>query len=132
MSDLDDRLRSLDRTIQRLLAATDAQPDGMLFHDCASQITFCNRGFEKITGYMRRELIGTNLSLMIPGDVKHPHGEDMHQHVIADQSYRVISPLGDVPLVRKTGETIRVKVERFIVTIEDSIEFGGWVRPLGP
>ncbi len=57
---------------QRLRAAFEAAPNGMLMIDASRRIVICNRQIESTFGYSRDELTGSTIETLVPDDFR-PH-----------------------------------------------------------
>ncbi|MDP8242605.1 MAG: diguanylate cyclase [Candidatus Hinthialibacter antarcticus] len=85
--------------------------DGVYFVDCDRQITYWNKGAERITGFMSDEVIGSkcfdNLLNHVDGEgTQLCHGKCPLAYCIEDQKYRE----ADVFLHHKNGHRVPVKV----------------------
>ncbi|MFN8652128.1 MAG: PAS domain S-box protein [Gemmatimonadales bacterium] len=62
------------RTVeQRLRAAVESAPSGLLMTDGAGRIVLVNREIERLFGYSREELLGQSVELLVPERFRGPH-----------------------------------------------------------
>ncbi|HEY0097411.1 MAG TPA: ATP-binding protein [Pyrinomonadaceae bacterium] len=65
----------------RFLTFAESAADAIIVIDAASDIRFINRAAEKIFGYPVHELLGRNLTILMPGYLRHVHREGLAQYL---------------------------------------------------
>jgi hypothetical protein len=58
---------------QRLRAAVESAPSGLLMTDAAGRIVLVNREIERLFGYSREELLGLQVDTLVPDRFRGPH-----------------------------------------------------------
>lgn len=58
---------------QRLRAAVESSPSGLLMTDVAGRIVLVNREVERLFGYAREELLGQSVDMLVPERMRGPH-----------------------------------------------------------
>lgn len=109
---------ALRRSEARLRAILDAAVDGIITIDDRGLIESVNHAAEKLFGYAARELIGRNVSLLMPS----PHRE-AHDSYLANYHYtgerKIIGISREVAGLRKDGSTFPLELA------VSEVEFGG-------
>ncbi|NOZ52819.1 MAG: response regulator [Gammaproteobacteria bacterium] len=83
--------------------------DAIISVDETHQIVLFNQGAENIFGYSQDEVIGKNIAILLPDDVKHKHQEHIKNFV---NSPKITSKMGDGRVLyglRKDGEKFPVE-----------------------
>ncbi|HSB53539.1 MAG TPA: PAS domain S-box protein, partial [Gemmatimonadales bacterium] len=58
---------------QRLRAAVESSPSGLLMTDAEGRIVLVNREIERLFGYAREELLGKTVDLLVPENFRDIH-----------------------------------------------------------
>lgn len=70
--------------------------------DERNRVLFFNEAAEKLWGYSRDEVLGRDMNILIPGPLKHVHGDYVHHHRDGGNS-RVVGMNRELQLERKTA-----------------------------
>ncbi len=71
----------LQQEIERLQLLTDATLDAIMTVDAWGNITFWNKGAERIYGYAAEEVLGRNVTMLLPEEYRQAHQEMIEQTV---------------------------------------------------
>lgn len=115
-------------SILELNALISAMPRGIIVLDEDSVILAVSQRMVKMTGYKEKELLGQNVSMLIPEKVDHPHHGNLKDFIRNGTDAKTMQPLSDVPMKQASGEVVRVDVERFIYSFDGELRFGGAVE----
>jgi PAS domain S-box-containing protein len=84
-------------------------PAGMIAVDEAGVITLVNATAEKLFGYDRKELLGANFDILVPGRVRLDHG-NYHRAYMAQPLSRPMGAGRDLYALRKGGNEVPVEI----------------------
>jgi PAS domain S-box-containing protein len=121
--------RNQVRAERRFRQLLEAAPDAILEIDAAGQIVLVNAGAEKLSGYSREELIGQNLEIMVPSELR---GKHVH-HRSTYWSYPSTRPMGtglELNLQRKDGERVPVEISLSPVNYDGDTRVTAIVRDI--
>lgn len=105
-------------------------PNGVLILDEDSNILVANLAMETLTGYPIKLLQEMNVKDLIPHGVKNPHDGKLSTVIQNGGGPRQMKALSAVPMKRRTGEVIKVNVERFVYRYQDGRRrFTGIITP---
>ncbi len=114
---------------ERYRAVTDAASDAIISIDETSRIVFVNAGAEKTFGYTRDELLGQELTMLMPEDQRAPHEAGFERYLKTGR--RNISWQGiELPGLHKDGRTIPLEVSFGEAVIGGDRIFTGYVRDI--
>ncbi|MEW6514027.1 MAG: PAS domain S-box protein [Pseudomonadota bacterium] len=129
---LDIRIRSMMRiaAIQRTTAAViDNVIEGIIQIDRVGRITCFNRAAENIFGYAAIEVLGHNVSMLMPSPDRERHDEYIGNFV-ATGVPKIIGIGRQVMGLRRSGETFPMQLGITEVATPDGKSFVGLVRDL--
>jgi len=112
-----------------LHALIDTMPDALIVIDTQSSILFFSRGAERMFGYGEEEVIGENVSMLMPSPDRERHGGYV-SHYLATGERRVIG-VGRVTTARaRDGGTFPVDIALGEFVAEGKTMFAGFIRDL--
>jgi len=136
---LDAKLRSLTRTLvlqrtleetrRRTRLVTDNIIDGVINIDAGGRMHFCNPAVSQMFGYTLEEMIGQDVSMLMPEPQRSEHAQYMSEY-LGGRPPRVIGITRQVTALHKDGRRfpIELDVSEFVVGGERS--FVGIVRDI--
>ncbi|HEX8129153.1 MAG TPA: PAS domain S-box protein [Pyrinomonadaceae bacterium] len=93
----------------RFLAFAENAADAIIIIDAASVIHFVNRAAERIFGYPVQELLGRNLTLLMPDYLRHAHRAGLERYLVDGE--RHISWSGvELPGLRRDGREVELEI----------------------
>jgi PAS domain S-box-containing protein len=111
----------------RIVAETAT--DGIITIDRRSTILFVNASAEKIFGYTTEEMLGANLTMLMPDYLRKLHQNSLDQYV--DQGRRHINWRGtELQGLKKNGEAVDIEVSFGESKSGDSHYFTGIIRDI--
>ncbi len=96
-----------DHRFQELI---ENAPDAILQVDATGAITIANQATERIFGYSRKELIGSNVDLLIPAANRATHRQNRESFHKAGVTRPMGAGMGDLHARRKDGTEITVEI----------------------
>ena len=106
---------ALQRPLERLQlqqlrekVALSAAPDGVLWISHTGSILMANPAMEGLTGYTPAELVGQNVNLFLPSQLREKHSQVMQGYFMAPQSRDM--GLLDLKLQRRDGQMLPVDI----------------------
>ncbi len=122
---------SMRESEQRYRALWETATDAVLLMNTDSVIEFANPAVEHVFGYTPEEVIGQNLTLLLPERVQGSHRREFEEHLLSgirDESRRVLETVG----LRKESEEVMIEIayndmelkgiKRFVAFIRDITE----------
>lgn len=97
------------RAQEMIRLAVEAAPNGMIMTDKQGVITMVNTSAEELFGYSREELVGSDITLLIPERFKSKHPELFRQYFTNPVS-RAMGKGRDLYAQRKSGDEIMVEI----------------------
>ena len=94
---------------ERFRALVEAAPSAMLLVDAAGIVVLCNARAETMFGYVRQDLIGRSIELLIPSRFRIPHAAH-RQAYCRDLRPRSMGAGRDLFAIRKDGSELAVEV----------------------
>ncbi|MBI4384729.1 MAG: PAS domain S-box protein [Nitrospinae bacterium] len=120
-------VKTLRESEARLSAVLDNIIDGVVTIDEKGVIKSCNRPAERIFGYSCCEMVGNNISLLIPEPHKSAHANHMNDY-LATSVPRVIHTTRSVNMQRKGGAFFPAKIAIKELRLDDRRFFIGIVQ----
>lgn len=106
---------------ERLLKlAVDASPIGMVLVDSGGEILLVNSQTEKLFGYLRKDLLGKKLSILLPGRFHATLSEQM-QEIFGARESRPISAGRDLFGLRQDGGEVPLEISLNPITAGEGI-----------
>jgi len=121
--------RSQVRAERRFRQLLEAAPDAILEIDAAGEIVLVNAGAERLSGYSREELIGQNLEIMVPSELRGKHV--YHRSNYWNQP--ATRPMGTglvLNLQRKNGELVPVEISLSSVNYDGDMRVTAIIRDI--
>lgn len=132
LRDISERKRS-DQELKRretyLSTLLDHMVDAIICIDAAGTIQFVNPAVEAIFGFTAHEIIGKNVSMLMPEEVANEH-EDYLKRYLRSLSGPVIGQGREVTGQRKNGNTFPVDLAVNRMLIDDQAYFIGTLRDI--
>ncbi|MFZ3161471.1 MAG: MASE3 domain-containing protein, partial [Rhodoferax sp.] len=126
---------AMRRPLERLSAqylhekvTLSASPDGILWVDQTGRILMANPGMEALSGYAPHELVGQNVSLFLPEQMRASHAQSMLNYFMAPQSRAM--GLIDLKLLRRDGKMLPVDISLGHWEDEDAHHAIAYIRDL--
>lgn len=101
--------QKLARAEERSRSILESAPDAMLIVDDNAQITIVNEEVEKMFGYERDELIGQEIEILVPENIRERH-VSYRNGFIRDQKKRSMGAKLELLAVRKNNEEFPVEI----------------------
>ncbi len=110
-----------ERTVeQRLRAAVESAPSGLVMVDGDGRIVLVNREIERLFGYSREEILGRSIELLVPEPLRGPHVDFRHDF-LADPRVRAMGAGRDLYGQRKDGSEVPVEIGLTPVATEEGL-----------
>lgn len=120
------RLRDEQARIRGML---DGVFDGIVTIDEKGLVESINQAAEQMFGYTNDEIVGRNISLLVPEPFRDRHGHFLATYVETGQP-NIIGLDREFPACRKNGETFPVQIRVTQVNVQDRRLFTGIIRDL--
>jgi two-component system sensor kinase FixL len=113
----------------RWRALIDAAVDGIIVIDSRGRIEVFNKAAERLFGYPEAEVVGQNVSILMPEPDRSLHDGYISRH-LATGERRIIGIGREVRAVRRDGETFPVHLSVGELVIDGEIHFTGILHDL--
>ncbi len=120
---------ALRESAERLRAILDTAVEGIITIDEHGLIESVNRAAEKIFGYSAAELIGQNVSLLMPSPHRERHDEYLRNYLRTGQA-KIIGIGREVTGRRKNGSVFPMDLSVSEVRLADRRLFTGFIRDI--
>jgi len=97
--------------------------------DTHNQITFFNRAAERLWGYTRDEVLGKNVAMLIPTELRAAHDGYVNHHRQTSQD-KIVGSSRDVQLQRKDGSKVWVKLALSQVMVGNKKHYTAFISDL--
>ena len=101
-----DNARQVD---QRLRAAVESAPSGLIMTDADGRMVLVNRETERLFGYPREELLGRSIELLVPERFRRSH-PGFRAGFMADPTVRAMGAGRELFGLRKDGSEVPVEI----------------------
>jgi PAS domain S-box-containing protein len=105
---------------QRLRAAVESSPSGLLMTDSAGRIVLVNREIERLFGYSREELLGQSVDLLVPERLRTVHA-GFRALFHGDPKVRAMGAARDLYGRRKNGTEVPIEIGLTPVASEEGL-----------
>jgi len=117
---------ALRNSEEKFAKAFDASPDSVVILDCATQkIMDVNQGFERVTGYSRREALGRTtdeLNLWVDASERERLREAMEsQGCVREMEHHIRRKSGEIVVLIGSGEFIEIGGRKCLLTVNRDI-----------
>ena len=102
-------LRTLQLNETRWQAVLDTAQDAIISIDRQGRITLFNRGAERIFGYRADEVLGRDVTMLMPAPYSNEHSEYLHEYQRTGVP-KAIGRVRDVQARRKNGEVFPIEL----------------------
>ncbi len=117
----------LMRVSSHMSAVVDHAFDGIITINCKGIVKSFNPASEHIFGYMADEVIGQNITMLMPDTYRERHLSGL-QHYCEEDEGRVLGRITEVHGLRKNGEEFPMELSINTMLIENERMFIGMVR----
>lgn len=121
--------RELEKNQERIRAILNATVDAIITIDAKGVIQSCNPAAERMFGYTAEELVGSNVSLLMPSPYREEHDHYIARYLRTGQS-RIIGTGREVIAMRKDGARIPIDLAVSDVTLHGEHLFTGVMRDI--
>ncbi len=132
VEDVTERKRMEDieaRTVAQLTAVLDGAKDGILSIDVEGVVRSINAAGERMFGYERDEVIGRNVTLLMP-ELLAEHHDGYLRNYLKTGVARMIGSGGESEGRRKNGEVFPIELAITEAAVYNDLMFVGFVRDL--
>jgi two-component system sensor kinase FixL len=123
------RLRQLADSEERLRSIVEAAVDGIIVIDARGSIEAFNPGAERLFGYAAADVIGRNISMLMPEPHRAEHDRYMH-HYLETGEQRIIGIGREVSAMRKDGSLFPVHLSVGEMVLGGQRKFTGILHDL--
>jgi len=110
----------MDASRERLRAAVESSPSGLLMIDADGRIVLVNREIERLFGYSREELLGKSVDMLVPARFRSPH-PGHRAGFLASPRVRAMGAGRDLFGLRKDGSEVPVEIGLTPVVTEEGL-----------
>jgi methyl-accepting chemotaxis protein len=121
----DNPLASADAMQQILTQAVDA----VVSIDGANRVTFFNPAAERLWGYSAEEVVGQNVKMLVPPEMRADHDDMVDRNRTTGQD-RIVGRTREVEIYRKDGSMIWGSLSLSKVRVGDTIMYTAFVRDI--
>lgn len=111
------------------MAILDTAVDGIITIDTKSRITLFNQAAQKIFGYKETEVLGKNISMLMPEPYRADHDSYM-QHYVSTGRKKIIGSGREMTGLRKDGKTFPLYLAVSEFNSSEGTSFAGIVRDI--
>ena len=97
--------------------------------DEKNRVTFFNQAAEKIWGYGKNEVIGKNVAMLLPHELRANHDNNVNHHRQTGQD-KIVGSSRDVQLQRKDGTKLWVQLSLSKIVLNGHIHYTAFVRDI--
>lgn len=117
---------ALSEREQWMLAAVESAVEGIATIDAAGTIEYVNRSLEQLFGYTADEIIGRNVSMLMPSPYRDDHDAYLHRYIETGER-RIIGIGRDVVGMRKDGSIFPMHLAVSEAQVGDRRLFTGFI-----
>ncbi|MBC7917362.1 MAG: PAS domain S-box protein [Rhodoferax sp.] len=128
ISELQERIKSLETRQSQLLGLLGSTPDSVLGMDTEGMVTAWNPGAERILGWSKEEAMGRRMSeLIIPPKYREAHENGMRRYLKTGEA-RVLNRVVEIEALHKDGHTMPIELSIWPISDDKGQGFGAFVR----
>ncbi|MBX2810211.1 MAG: PAS domain S-box protein [Myxococcales bacterium] len=117
------------RTREVINQTLEQAVDGVVTIDQQNNVTFMNSAAEKLWGYSRDEVLGQNVKMLVPEDIRGLH--DVYVNTNRETGIdKIIGTSRDVQLVRRDGQILWVNLSLSKISFGDEIYYTAFVKDI--
>jgi PAS domain S-box-containing protein len=116
-------------TESRLRAILSNSLDGVISIDNSGKILIANPAIETLFGYTRKELIGKNITVLMPGQFRDLHSNGLKNYLLTGNK-KVIGQLVEVEGLKKNGDIFPMELAISEYVWEEQKMFIGTIRDI--
>ena len=117
------------RYVDTMHALIDTVPDAMIVINTTGEIISFSQGAEKMFGYREAELVGKNVSLLMPSPDREAHDSYLRNYITTGVR-RIIGTGRIISAVRHNGDVFPAKLSVGEMFVGDTRMFTGFIRDL--
>lgn len=118
---------SLQQASDRISAIVDTVPDGIITISSRGEIESFNPGAERLFGYQADQVIGENVSLLMPDPYRHEHNQYLDNYLNTGEA-KIIGSGREVQASRADGSQFPIELSVGQFEIGDQKYFAGVIR----
>lgn len=119
-----EKYRMVETSERKLATILDSTLVGIILCDVTGKIILANREILNLSGYEKGELVGKNIEILIPEDLREAHRVSLENYVKGQGKGGVMGVLGRVVTIcSKKGERVEVYLSVSFVEINDNQRF---------
>ncbi len=112
---------------QILIPALEQANDAVILIDETNHVTFFNRAAERLWGYDRAEVLGKDVSYLVPRNIRSEHNSYIEANRRGREN-RIVGTSREILIERKNGEEIWGSFSLSKVDVDGKIHYMGFVR----
>jgi PAS domain S-box-containing protein len=118
--------RQASETMQQVL---EQALDGVISIDSNNIVTFMNSAAEKLWGISRETVIGNNVKMLVPNEIKASHDSLVNANRSTGIN-KIVGTSRDIDLIRPDGDTIQANLSLCKVEVGGEIGYTAFVRDI--
>lgn len=122
--------RSLDASLKQMAAVSENIVDGVITIDAKGIITWVSRSTLNIFGYSREEMLGQNVSMLMPEPYASAHDSYMANYAAGGKAKIIGVPQRELTGLRKNGSVFPMELGVNEMVVDDERTFVGIVRDI--
>ncbi|MEM7190961.1 MAG: methyl-accepting chemotaxis protein [Pseudomonadota bacterium] len=116
-------------TDANLRIALEQAIDAVVMIDVRNKVTFYNDAAEKLWGYRRDEVLGNNVKMLVPQEIRESHDDLIERHRGSGDDL-IVGSSRDVKLVRKDGVEVFVNLALNKIQTGKSWSYAAFIRDI--
>ena len=117
--------QSLTATEQILEQAIDA----VISIDQQNNVTFMNAAAENLWGYSRNEIIGQNVNLLVPEEIRHLHNDFIETNRKTGIN-KIVGTSRDIEIVRRNGQKVWTNLSISKIHLDNDIYYTAFIKDI--
>ncbi|MDT3295535.1 PAS domain S-box protein [Shewanella sp. SP2S2-6] len=126
---VDARTKALEAANIRLNTILDSAVDGFVIINDKGTITDINPAISRLFGYAHNELIGQNVAIFLPFEMRSSHDGFIHQYLETGVT-QIIGTSRELMAQRKDGQLFPIALSVSLMKIDNKVMFIGLVKDL--